>query len=64
MSYRAVADLNLCPNGATGSKNETSIRRYRSILRAADRADIQVVYAMPWANSFPTREAFEAALEC
>lgn len=51
----------LAPNASRGARNETAIKRYRSIVRTCDKLGIKIEYSARWVNSYPTREAFEAA---
>lgn len=58
---RVAHRSNLSANQANGGANETALRRYATIMRAADAAGIPVEYAPRWRNSYPDAEAFEAA---
>lgn len=52
----------LVADGANHGRNETGIRRYRAILRAAAKLGLAVEYRAEYRSSYPTREAFEAAI--
>jgi hypothetical protein len=57
-STRAV----LHANGVNGGKNETGIRRYRTVVASAEKAGIEIVWRDDASNAYPTREAFEKAV--
>lgn len=52
----------LIADGVNGGRNETGIARYRRFVAYAERHGIPFVYRAGYGNSYPTREAFEAAL--
>lgn len=55
--------INLLPNGNNGGRNETGIRRYRTIQRAAARLGVELVWdGEMFANAYATAEEFEAAI--
>jgi hypothetical protein len=55
--------VNLAPNGNNGGINETGLRRYRTLMRAAAKAGITVEWTAAQAvNSFATQAEFEAAV--
>ena len=62
VSGYAFTRFNFASTGVTGSKNETSIKRYRQMVKACGKLGIEITYMTPWSNSYPSREAFEAAL--
>jgi hypothetical protein len=48
-------------NGTIGDKNEAGIRRYRAIVKACEKAGIELAYdANAYSDSIPTREALES----
>lgn len=58
-----IARISLAPNKTTGERNETGIKRYRSIVRHLDRMGIELEWGTMYTTSYATREQFEAALD-
>lgn len=55
--------INLRSDGVNGGVNETGIKRYRSILKAAEKAGIRVEFkGTGFLNSYPTQADLNAAL--
>jgi hypothetical protein len=55
----------LAKDGVNGGKNETGIKRYRSLAKAADKLGYTLDFAIQGsriANGYTSREEFEAAL--
>lgn len=52
-----TARIKLSADKSNGGVNEAGLRRYRMILKA----DPELPWRTPFTNSYPTREAFEAA---
>ena len=44
-TYYATAYIDYAPNGVNGGKNETGAKRFRSLMRWADKNAVPVVYA-------------------
>lgn len=55
-------DGSLRPNGVRGAVNETAIKRYRAMVKAAGALGFEIEVERPYRNCFETRESFEAAL--
>lgn len=52
----------LATDGVNGGVNETAIRRYRAVVRAAAKLGIEIRWtARNYSNAYISREAFEAA---
>lgn len=63
VEYYQVKSVNtLLPNARNGKLNEAGVKRVRAILARAEKHGIEVQYAAEYANSYPSRKAFEAAL--
>lgn len=60
--YTIHTDIRLNADRVNGGKNETGIKRYRSIMRAAERAGLAVEWLSFSGNSYATQADFEAAL--
>lgn len=60
-TWSASGQATLAPT-ATNAVNEAGVRRYRSVVRAAAKAGLEIDWTTPYGNSIPTREAFEARL--
>jgi hypothetical protein len=58
----AVAEGNLVSNGVNGGVNEAGLKRYHAIVKAAGKLGIEIQYTTDAGNSYPSREAFEAAI--
>lgn len=52
----------LTSDGVNGGVNETGVKRYRAAVRACAKLGASITYTTPYGNSYPTREAFEAAI--
>ncbi len=57
--YGADVRIELWANGVNGGVNETGIKRYRAILKAAATNGIKVEYAPTTVHSFSSRDALE-----
>jgi hypothetical protein len=58
-------NINLAPNGSNGGRNETGIRRYRTIQRAAAKLGVALVWHgddIRTINAYRTADEFEAAI--
>lgn len=55
-------DARLVPDGVNAGVNETGVKRYRAIVKAAAKLGVEIEYVANAGNSYPTREAFEAAI--
>ena len=53
---------NLVSDGVNGGLNETGLKRYQAVLKAAAKLGLQIEYAIDAKNSYATREAFEQAI--
>ena len=51
---------NLWPNGINGGRNETGIRRHKTLVKRLEAAGVPTVWkGAKYANACPTREQFE-----
>ena len=58
----ASAQASLVSDGVNGGVNETGLRRYRTIVKTAERLGIEILWVARAGNAYATREAFEAAI--
>jgi hypothetical protein len=49
-------------DGVNGGRNETGIKRYRSLVAKLAKHGFSTEYVAQWSNAYPTLEAFEAAI--
>jgi hypothetical protein len=61
VGYVSVS-ITLAANGVNGGANETGVKRIASILKAADKAGLPVVWNDRLGNSYPTLAEFLADL--
>lgn len=61
-TYTARTRSELTANDNNGGRNETGIRRYRSIMARADKLGAEIEFAAGFVNHYPTRESFESAI--
>lgn len=54
--------IGLGANGSRGEKNETGLKRLASFLRNAEKLGHEIEYVVSFANSYATREEFDAAI--
>jgi len=54
--------VELRSNGVNGGVNETGIKRYRSIVKHADKLGIEIVFGTRFQNAYADRAAFEQAI--
>lgn len=54
--------IKLSSDGSNGGKNETGIKRYRSIVKACEKAGLAIEWVAGYGNSYATQADFEAAL--
>jgi hypothetical protein len=57
-----AAHGNLVSNDVNHGINETGLKRYRTILKAASKLGIEIEYKKDSANSYSSRETFEQAI--
>jgi hypothetical protein len=55
-------DGNLTSNGVNGGINETALKRYQAVVKAATKLGIEIQYEKNARNSYATREEFETAI--
>jgi hypothetical protein len=62
VSYLRIS-ASLGSDGVNGGRNETGIKRYRAMMKAAERAGIVIEWTAQTLDvTFATREEFEAAI--
>jgi hypothetical protein len=60
--YGVATRANLASDRNNGGINETGLRRYQAVTKAAAKLGIEIVCVPNAANAYETREAFEQAI--
>jgi hypothetical protein len=60
--YLVNTRANLTSNGINGGINETGLRRYQAVVKAAAKLGVEIVCTPNASNAYETQEAFEQAI--